>query len=66
MKKFLTAVLSLTLLAASAVSALAVYNPPAKTGDSVGNSMIIWIGILVLSAVAIAVLLIVRHKNSKK
>ena len=46
--------------------AFATSDAPAKTGDSMGNSMILWTSVLVLSAAAVVALVVVRRKNAAK
>ena len=46
--------------------AFATSNAPAKTGDAMGNSMILWTSVLVLSAAAVVALVVVRRKNAAK
>ena len=46
--------------------AFATSDAPAKTGDTMGNSMILWTSVLVLSAAAVVTLVVVRRKNAAK
>lgn len=36
-----------------------------KTGDSIGDSMFIWVGVMVVAAVALVVLVVTRRKNNQ-
>lgn len=39
--------------------------PPAQTGDTAGNTLILWIAIMAASLVALIVLLVIRKKGTK-
>ena len=46
--------------------AFATSDAPAKTGDAMGNNMIMWTSVLVLSAAAVVALVVIRRKSAAK